>query len=155
MLCNSITFLLILERLLRKCPCSIRIQENTDQKKLHIWTLFTQWFFSQLFQTFLKNIFSAKYFGLHLPIRLDCPCDNPELRYNFWKHLLENFPRWLLLQKLLRKDTAACFWYYLRKPWYIFTNIFPLLRNPIGFSSSWDFNENNISFHEVFSSFLF
>ena len=24
-------------------PYSVRIQENTDQKKLHIWTLFTQW----------------------------------------------------------------------------------------------------------------
>ena len=24
------------------CPYSVPIQENTDQKKLHIWTLFTQ-----------------------------------------------------------------------------------------------------------------
>ena len=24
-------------------PYSARMQENTDQKKLHIWTLFTQW----------------------------------------------------------------------------------------------------------------
>ena len=24
------------------CPYSVQIQENTDQKKLHIWTLFTQ-----------------------------------------------------------------------------------------------------------------
>ena len=29
--------------LLRKSPYSVRMQENTDQKKLHIWTLFTQW----------------------------------------------------------------------------------------------------------------
>ena len=29
--------------LLRKTPYSVRIQENTDQKKLRIWTLFTQW----------------------------------------------------------------------------------------------------------------
>ena len=28
--------------LLRKSPYSVRIQENTDQKKLHIWTLFMQ-----------------------------------------------------------------------------------------------------------------
>ena len=28
--------------LLRKSPYSIRIQENTDQKELRIWTLFTQ-----------------------------------------------------------------------------------------------------------------
>ena len=28
--------------LLRKSPYSIRIQENTDQKKLRIWILFTQ-----------------------------------------------------------------------------------------------------------------
>ena len=27
---------------LRKPPYSVRIQENTDQKKLRIWTLFTQ-----------------------------------------------------------------------------------------------------------------
>ena len=27
---------------LRKSPYSVRIQENTDQKKLHICTLFTQ-----------------------------------------------------------------------------------------------------------------
>ena len=24
-------------------PYSVRMQENTDQKKLRIWTLFTQW----------------------------------------------------------------------------------------------------------------
>ena len=29
--------------LLYKSPNSVRIRENTDQKKLHIWTLFTQW----------------------------------------------------------------------------------------------------------------
>ena len=28
--------------LVRKSPFSVRIQENTDQKKLRIWTLFTQ-----------------------------------------------------------------------------------------------------------------
>ena len=28
--------------LLSNCPYSVQIQENTDQKKLHIWTLFTQ-----------------------------------------------------------------------------------------------------------------
>ena len=26
-----------------KCPYSVQIQENTDQKKLHIWTLSTPW----------------------------------------------------------------------------------------------------------------
>ena len=29
--------------LLRKSPYSVRIHENADQKKLHIWTIFTQW----------------------------------------------------------------------------------------------------------------
>ena len=29
--------------LLHKSPYSVQIQENTDQKKLRIWTLFTQW----------------------------------------------------------------------------------------------------------------
>ena len=28
--------------LLRKSPYSVRIQENTDQKKFRIWALFTQ-----------------------------------------------------------------------------------------------------------------
>ena len=31
--------------LLRKSPYSVRIQENTDQKKLRIWKFFTQCFF--------------------------------------------------------------------------------------------------------------
>ena len=26
-----------------KSPYSVRVQENTDQKKLHFWTIFTQW----------------------------------------------------------------------------------------------------------------
>ena len=29
--------------LLGKSPYSVRVQESTDQKKLRIWTLFTQW----------------------------------------------------------------------------------------------------------------
>ena len=29
--------------LLRRSPYSVQIQENTDQEKLRIWTLFTQW----------------------------------------------------------------------------------------------------------------
>ena len=29
--------------ILRISPYSVRMRENTDQKKLHIWTLFTQW----------------------------------------------------------------------------------------------------------------
>ena len=29
--------------LLRKSPYSVRIQENTDQKKRRSWSLFTQW----------------------------------------------------------------------------------------------------------------
>ena len=29
--------------ILRKSPFSVQIQENTEQKKLRIWTLFTQW----------------------------------------------------------------------------------------------------------------
>ena len=31
------------KKLLRKSPYLVRIQENTDQKKLHIQTLFEQW----------------------------------------------------------------------------------------------------------------
>ena len=35
---------------LRKSPYLVRIQENTDQKKLRIWTLFTQWMLLRVFQ---------------------------------------------------------------------------------------------------------
>ena len=35
--------------LLRKCPYSVRIRENTDQRKLRIWTLFTQGYFPKTF----------------------------------------------------------------------------------------------------------
>ena len=31
-----------------KSPYSVRIQKNTDQKKLRIWTLFMQWKFQKL-----------------------------------------------------------------------------------------------------------
>ena len=55
--------------LLRKFPYSVQIQENTDQKKLRIWTLFTQWrsklfpkevrfTFPQYINIFLKHGFS-------------------------------------------------------------------------------------------------
>ena len=37
------TFGLNTERYLRITPYSVRMRENTDQKKLRIWTLFTQW----------------------------------------------------------------------------------------------------------------
>ena len=33
--------------LLLKSPYSVQIQENTDQKKLRIWTLFTQYYIHQ------------------------------------------------------------------------------------------------------------
>ena len=32
-----------------KSRYSVRIQENTDQKKLRIWTLFTPWFLHSVF----------------------------------------------------------------------------------------------------------
>ena len=34
-----------------RVKCSVRMRENTDQKKIRIWTLFTQWTF------FLKCLF--------------------------------------------------------------------------------------------------
>ena len=45
-------------------PYSVRIRENTDQKKLRIWTLFIQWFISNLFMTLCKTRFwfSILYF---------------------------------------------------------------------------------------------
>ena len=32
----------------RKCPYSIRIRENTEQKKLRIWIIFTRWSFQDI-----------------------------------------------------------------------------------------------------------
>ena len=41
---KKLNFVLTFKETLReKCPYSVRIQENTDQKQLRIWTLFTQW----------------------------------------------------------------------------------------------------------------
>ena len=42
--------------ILRISPYSVRMQENTDQKKLRIWTLFTQWRISEGFHMEYKNI---------------------------------------------------------------------------------------------------
>ena len=43
-----------------KCPNTefflVRMQENTDQKKLRIWTLFMQGWESEIFREFLKII---------------------------------------------------------------------------------------------------
>ena len=39
---NFVLTLTFKETLREKCPYSVRIQENTDQKQLRIWTLFTQ-----------------------------------------------------------------------------------------------------------------
>ena len=38
--------------LLCKSPHSVRIQKNTDQKKLRIWTLFTLWYYLCIKKTF-------------------------------------------------------------------------------------------------------
>ena len=46
--------------LLRKYPYSARIWENTDQKKLHIWTLFTECLVS-----FHSNIQSTRRVNIH------------------------------------------------------------------------------------------
>ena len=50
--------------LLSKSPYSVRMQENTDQKKLHIWTLFTQCY-KNTKQT--KKFTVTKYFMLEVP----------------------------------------------------------------------------------------
>ena len=38
----QLRFVAVLCALLNKSPFSVRMEENTHQKKLHIWTLFTQ-----------------------------------------------------------------------------------------------------------------
>ena len=48
--------------LLRKSPYSVRIQENTDQKKLRIWTPFTQCYFSYSWK------FPCLYFYINIAI---------------------------------------------------------------------------------------
>ena len=53
--------------LLGKSPYSVRIQENTDQKKLGIWTLFTQYDWSGIimiiseFNVFWKPVVSPYF----------------------------------------------------------------------------------------------
>ena len=41
-------------------PCSVRMRENTDQKKLRILTLFTQWYIFDVMILLWKGIFSRK-----------------------------------------------------------------------------------------------
>ena len=55
----STIFIAMASNILCKSPYSVRVRENTDQRKLGIWTLFTQWRF------LMKNY--AK-FALHISI---------------------------------------------------------------------------------------
>ena len=48
--------------LLRKSPYSVQIQENTDEKKLRIWTLCTQWLFQSF--TFILGKAVLKRLGI-------------------------------------------------------------------------------------------
>ena len=50
-------------------PFSVRMGENTDQKKLRIWTLFTQWYLILDIQTTLLTAFD----GNKLKIRAASP----------------------------------------------------------------------------------
>ena len=43
------------------CVKSVRIQENTDQKKLRIWTLFTQCSFLKVFQGIREPFVDSTY----------------------------------------------------------------------------------------------
>ena len=49
--CNPIEY----GDLLRKSSYSVWMQENTDQKKLRIWTLFTQWLLTNWMSLYLEN----------------------------------------------------------------------------------------------------
>ena len=42
--------------ILRISPYSVRMWENKDQKKLRIWTVFTQWTLCQLFSSYFLNL---------------------------------------------------------------------------------------------------
>ena len=43
-------------------PYSVRMRENTDQKKLHIWTLFMQWVFIKVWQ---QEFFLLYFLSFH------------------------------------------------------------------------------------------
>ena len=45
--------ILFQRRIKNLSPCSVRMRENTDQKKLRIWTLFTKWKFPQILNSVL------------------------------------------------------------------------------------------------------
>ena len=51
------------------------MRENTDQKKLRIWTLFRQWMFGRIlnrplsFGSFLNFVFELKPFGSNKPTK--------------------------------------------------------------------------------------
>ena len=49
-----------------KCPYSVRIEENTDQKKLRIWTLFTECYVNLGLQ---KHLFLIKSDKCHFFVR--------------------------------------------------------------------------------------
>ena len=71
----------------RKSPYSVQIQENTDHKKLRIWTLFTHWILKSTFELATKvneNIYSTPFlFSLkvHL-ISLFCTIQNVTIKFN-------------------------------------------------------------------------
>ena len=53
-------------RILPYFPYSAGMRENTDQKKLRIWTLFTQWIYFRLIFHFFVNFFCPTFFARHV-----------------------------------------------------------------------------------------
>ena len=76
--------------LLCESPYSFRIQENKDQKKLRIWTLFTQWLFRQEKLTADENMrvsklhFKGECFGQDSQVSLYALVILENLARKFW-----------------------------------------------------------------------
>ena len=79
---NSMTKLGLISTLYEKCRntefflvhiflYSVRIQENTDWKKLRIWILFTQWLQSSIFSNFNSTIEISLFQSLIAPVFIE------------------------------------------------------------------------------------
>ena len=71
--------------LLRKSPYLVRIQENTDQKRLRIWTLFIQWEISYIEILYTK---SFTHHGISYETTFKIP-GQFQFPVNVWLHMFQ------------------------------------------------------------------
>ena len=85
-----------------KSPYSIRIQKNTDQKKLHIWKLLTQWILYRenfVLQIICQNLSKCRMLWLsvslkkNIQIRRYSPARSSHQRCSIRKAVFRNFAK--------------------------------------------------------------